>query len=836
MSDKKAKQKKRILRYLLMFALCWCVTFTLYTNRTFALVGESNAARQDQSEAAWLNTTGGELSYGTFAEAVEKVSANGLVILRSDVALTEGITVSKSMTITSWYADAPCTIKNTAADSNDGKDTGRIFTVNGGPLFLQNIILDGGKTEGISAHHPLICINNVGVALNNGAVLQNNENVSQSSCGGGVTVRCGQLLMDNGSVITNCKARHGGGVYVNSKDRNYQRAVFGMKDGKIENCEASDGGGVYVNIGMFQMPGGEITGSHALGETLRSGGGAVYVAGESATAAVLIAGGTISGNSAVSNGGGILVNGGYTLLQINGGTLENNSAKTGGGVTVLFGTMNLFGGTVTNNTAELYGGGVLCSPTSVINLQGAPKVFDNTSGKGFDNLYLDGNEDTDPTSPINLVGPLTDGVKLGLSRWIRPDDNAHPYRKMIVPGGGYTIAQSDFDRLCCDRDAEKKEIYADDTEKYAFIPYNNEIIMVLAVNIELDKNRLTFDGASDPSASITATVTPDNAPEKGVIWNSSDENVAAVDENGNVTPKGNGKAIITAVTKSPYHASASCNVTVNCYQLTTKAEHGTITCMPVEPDKYFLSGETVKLTIIADEEYRLSSLKVYRTDDISVEVPIGDDNTLTMPSCDVTAEAVFEPIPYLIEYDLDGGALKEGETNPVSYTVESGEITLNNPVKSGYIFSGWTGTGLTKPELVVKIPTGSTGARKYTAVWKEVPAIESTPSESTSSNTLDDTSSDILDSTSSDTSFNSSDNFSSDTSDITSSDTSDSILDSTSNNSLDANSSNDEGSHIPNESSAPSGGDNPATGIAVSIIPLAAILSGVVAAVNSKKK
>lgn len=42
---------------------------------------------------------------------------------------------------------------------------------------------------------------------------------------------------------------------------------------------------------------------------------------------------------------------------------------------------------------------------------------------------------------------------------------------------------------------------------------------------------------------------------------------------------------------------------------------------------------------------------------------------------------------YTIEYDLDGGTAD----NPTSYNVESAAITLNNPVKTGYTFLGWSG-------------------------------------------------------------------------------------------------------------------------------------------------
>lgn len=77
--------------------------------------------------------------------------------------------------------------------------------------------------------------------------------------------------------------------------------------------------------------------------------------------------------------------------------------------------------------------------------------------------------------------------------------------------------------------------------------------------------------------------------------------------------------------------------------------------------------------------------------------------------------ANWDIIRYQINYDLKGGTV--GHPNPEDYTVNSGEITLNNPVKPGYTFDGWTGTGITGTVLNVTIGAGSTGTRSYTANW-----------------------------------------------------------------------------------------------------------------------
>jgi uncharacterized repeat protein (TIGR02543 family) len=70
---------------------------------------------------------------------------------------------------------------------------------------------------------------------------------------------------------------------------------------------------------------------------------------------------------------------------------------------------------------------------------------------------------------------------------------------------------------------------------------------------------------------------------------------------------------------------------------------------------------------------------------------------------------------FSISYKLDGGTL--ATPNPTSYTTESDEITLNNPIREGWIFDGWTGTGLNGAQMSVTIPKGSTGHRYYTATW-----------------------------------------------------------------------------------------------------------------------
>ena len=88
----------------------------------------------------------------------------------------------------------------------------------------------------------------------------------------------------------------------------------------------------------------------------------------------------------------------------------------------------------------------------------------------------------------------------------------------------------------------------------------------------------------------------------------------------------------------------------------------------------------------------------------------------SVPEVVTTLTAQWAVNQYTITYDLAGGTV---EGNPDTYTIETVAFTLKNPTKSGYTFTGWSGTGLTgENNMTVTIPKGSTGERSYTAHWR----------------------------------------------------------------------------------------------------------------------
>ena len=92
--------------------------------------------------------------------------------------------------------------------------------------------------------------------------------------------------------------------------------------------------------------------------------------------------------------------------------------------------------------------------------------------------------------------------------------------------------------------------YDADTTIYAASP---------VTNIVLNKNELSL--YVNDTETLTATVEPSTAP-KALVWSSSDNSVASVDQNGKVTAVGKGSAAITVTAASDSSKTATCKVTV----------------------------------------------------------------------------------------------------------------------------------------------------------------------------------------------------------------------------------------------------------------------------------
>ena len=251
------------------------------------------------------------------------------------------------------------------------------FNVSGGELTLGGgggtVTVDGGESSTRNGSKSLITVGTGGTLnITTGATIQNNK--MSSGNGGGIAVSGGGTVnMDDGS-ITNCQGKSsGGGIHIQNGTFNmsggtidncfatYQdsstwggggvsigsKGIFNMSgNATIQNCRARIGGGVYVDRGTFNMSGGKILKNAAEGSKSGNawGGGGVFVTSFS-TNIFKLTGGYIQNNnvedtSANSPAGGISVQGGtfYCVINNIGNSIfisGNQSYKAGGRVGTL---------------------------------------------------------------------------------------------------------------------------------------------------------------------------------------------------------------------------------------------------------------------------------------------------------------------------------------------------------------------------------------------------------------------------------------------------------------------------------------------------------------------
>ena len=101
----------------------------------------------------------------------------------------------------------------------------------------------------------------------------------------------------------------------------------------------------------------------------------------------------------------------------------------------------------------------------------------------------------------------------------------------------------------------------------------------------------------------------------------------------------------------------------------------------------------------------------------------------------VTLYVNWTPDEYTLTYNLNGGTLPTGVTNPNTYTIETPNFTLNNPKKEGSVFLGWREGDSGEPTTTKIISTGSTGNKVLNAIFEDVqaPTITHAPTNWTNS-------------------------------------------------------------------------------------------------------
>ena len=169
------------------------------------------------------------------------------------------------------------------------------------------------------------------------------------------------------------------------------------------------------------------------------------------------------------------------------------------------------------------------------------------------------------------------------------------------------------------------------------VEYTGGIPPVFVESVSLDNTELElFEGGS---ATLVATVLPENAKNKNVTWSSSAEGVATVDQDGKVVAVAKGEATITVTTEDG-GKTATCAVTIKeapKYAITIAKDitGGTVTSSHSEA----AAGTEVTLTPTPAAKYFFKEWTV--TNVTTTEAITVTDNKFTMPEADVNVSATF---------------------------------------------------------------------------------------------------------------------------------------------------------------------------------------------------
>ena len=155
------------------------------------------------------------------------------------------------------------------------------------------------------------------------------------------------------------------------------------------------------------------------------------------------------------------------------------------------------------------------------------------------------------------------------------------------------------------------------TDDGGFMSSCNVTVGVGVDKIELDKSELFLKKGE--SASLNATIFPENASDKSLKWGTSDSSVATVDANGGVEAVGNGEATIF-VYSSDGGFTAYCNITVTT----------SVTGLSLDPAEFTLetigSSFTIKPVISPEDATDVSV--VWKSEDPKI-VSVTSDGTVT---------------------------------------------------------------------------------------------------------------------------------------------------------------------------------------------------------------
>lgn len=277
------------------------------------------------------------------------------------------------------------TITNGTVSGNSAAAEGGGLWNGAGTMTVTGTSISGNTASGDDPDNGGGGLFNVAGTLTvSGATISNNIADGVSGSGGGI-LNQGSLTVTDTSITGNSSNRAGGGIEATDASETTLENV--ALDDNTTGANPGNGGGMHISgAGNASISGGTVSGNTAA----REGGGLWNGAGRMAVDGTTISNNAANGDAADDGGGGLFNNTGR--MELTNVVVTNNtasgSAGSGGGVFNLGpdsampdrGVLIVSGGEISGNSSTRAGGGVEATPNTETTLQDGLMLSGNTTG------------------------------------------------------------------------------------------------------------------------------------------------------------------------------------------------------------------------------------------------------------------------------------------------------------------------------------------------------------------------------------------------------------------------------------------------------------------------
>lgn len=577
---------------------------------------------------------------------------------------------------------------------------GGVHVNTGGNITLGSGLTISGNTANDEATGSAATMDATG---DNWSGVEKNGTHSNNGYGGGVLIDSGTCTVEGATITDNSAAVGGGGialVMLNVSDSGLDDVLvvnFTMNSGNISgNTTAGNGAGVYLMTNkakenIISVHGEE--GSEGYLKAIAKLKDQNILTDEPVAE---INGGTVSGNNADNNGGGLYL-GEKTKFIINAGSVSENKAVNGAGVYVASGTAEINGGTMSGNIASGDGGALYVSGTATM-ADGA--ISGNKAAQNGGALYITGGDFT------MTSGSMTENRAKGTSG----EAGETGYGGGVyVNGGSITIGV----QACTGNETNHDSTLTEKTHPVVRENYAKDSGGGLAI---IGDGSLTMHCGDISDNEATNRGRGENAYMENGTFTRNAGSVGDVDDPGIVIVGGtlddNTENEKKKVNLWYHHCNDNLDTNNHRDDKVTKIADATENAYFNLPDgeKYWTAAPgfrffgwtfygpndaNAKKNVRCKEDYKPLGAPVQSSDIEEVGVPQGTydgekDDIMNLYALWAPDVSDITYVGSVVEGIFTEETLSEtGNPDTYNFTVGSNEVTFKAPVKKGYTFTGW---------------------------------------------------------------------------------------------------------------------------------------------------